>query len=175
MNTKQNTRKNQKARRKTAKKPTAKPAQRAVHKSAARKSNVRALHPKSPQRVKLNYGRILLVGLAVYFVIWAIYPITNRLEQSRELERFEKQLSSIKQENKALAKRVNYLRSDDYVEQKARSLGLAKPDEEVIVIVPPDSKPSTKGNKTETDKQSQEQVSEPSLWQRLFGAFEGNS
>jgi cell division protein FtsB len=175
VNTKQSTRKSQKARRKTAKKPATKPAHKAVHKTAARKSNVRALHPKSSQRVKLNYGRILLVGLAVYFVIWAIYPITNRLEQARELERLEKQLSGIRQENKELAKRVSYLRSDDYVEQKARSLGLAKPDEEVIVVVPQDSKTPPTGNKIETDQQSMEELEQRSLWQRLVGAFAGGS
>jgi cell division protein FtsB len=111
----------------------------------------------------------VVLGILVYFVIWTIYPIGNRIEQNKELNRVQKQLGSIQKENKRLADQIKYLRSDEYVEQKARTLGLSKPDEEVVVVIPQDAKAAQSG-KAQANKKDAKSA-QPSLWQRVTGLF----
>ncbi|MCL6473137.1 MAG: septum formation initiator family protein [Firmicutes bacterium] len=133
-------------------------------------SNVRVLRPAPKTRTRINYRRVVLVGFAIYFVVWAIYPVTYRIQQKKELDKLNKQLSMIKKQNEKLQKEVDYLNSDEYVEQKARSLGLSRADEEVIVVIPQEAdnpkeslkKPSAKAETKKEDKTS------PSLWQRIM-------
>jgi len=133
-------------------------------------SNVRVLHPK--KRTRLNYGRIIMLGIILYFIIWAIYPITYRAQQGRELESLKKQLVQTNKQNNQLSKEVQYLQSDTYVEQEARSLGLSKPDEEVIVVIPQDSKKPLKGKENGVEK-NRDTGQPASLWQRIVGVFSG--
>jgi len=143
--------------------------QRTKQKSTSRKnSNVRVLYPQRKTKTKVNYGRVILLGLIVYFIVWSIYPITNRAEQSKELKYLKEQLESIKISNAELRKEVNYLSSDEYVEQQARSLGLSKPDEEVVVVIPQGN--HLKAEDIEAEKKEQE-IPQASLWERIKGIF----
>jgi cell division protein FtsB len=132
-------------------------------------SNVRELRPKAKKKIRFNYGRIAMLAVFVYFVIWTIYPLSHRIEQGRELQKLQKQLNTIQSENTQLSQQVKYLRSDEFVEQKARDLGLSKPDEEVVVVVPEDLKATQKGNNQSSQKSGA--IAQPSLWQRLTGFF----
>lgn len=143
-------------------------------------NNIRVLRPQSKQRdrersrkqarTKVNYGRIILIMAIVLFTFWAIKPLLPRIEQKQEQVKFEKQLSEIRQENKQLREEVNYLQSNDYVEQKARSLGLSKPDEEVIVVVPQSNKETLKGKQNKAEKNDEKKVSD-SLWSQVVDAI----
>lgn len=110
--------------------------------SQGKTASVSVLRPKPKKRTKVKFSRVLMLGLVVYLIVWAVYPVTFRVKQGRELNKLKNQLGNINKQNVELQKEVDYLNSDEYVEQKARSLGLSKADEEVIVVIPPDSKDS---------------------------------
>ena len=133
-----------------------------------RKNNVRILRPR--RKTGLNVGRIVLLGISIAFIAWAIYPITYRIEQGRELGRLKKQLCEIQKENGKLRKNVKRLSSDEYVEQRARSLGLSMADEEIVVVVPEKSRKSLKETGSKTEKEVNE-IPPASLWQRVTGVF----
>lgn len=156
-----------------------KKGQRTSQKKAA---SVSVLRPKPKKRTKVKYGRVLMLGLVIYFIIWAVYPATFRVKQGRELDKLKKQLGYIDKQNTDIQKEVDYLNSDEYVEQRARSLGLSKADEEVIVVIPPDSKDSRdtkspknpdKPLKKEENKAEKKDENKPSasLWDRITGFF----
>lgn len=163
----------------TGKIKSRKMSQRTSHKKVA---SVSILRPKSKTRTKVKYSRVLILGLAIYLVVWAVYPVTFRVKQGRELDKLKKQLGYINKQNSDIQKRMNYLNSDEYVEQKARSLGLSKAGEEVVVVVPPNSKdskgakdtkdlnkPLKKGeNRAETKSENKPPIS---LWERVKNFF----
>ncbi len=113
-----------------------------------------------------------MLGILLYFIVWTIYPITFRAQQGREINSLKKQLHEVNKQNNQLSKDVQYLQSDAYVEQEARSLGLSKPDEEVLVVIPQDSKKLLKG-KQNGDEKNRDAGRPASLWQRIVGAFTG--
>ena len=139
-------------------------------------NNVQVLRPQVKQktrersrtqaRTKVNYGRIILFISIIMFIFWAVKPLLPRIEQKQEQVKFEKQLSNIKQENKQLYEELTYLKSNDYVEQKARSLGLSKPDEEVIVVVPQSKKETLKGKQNKAEIIDEKKVPD-SLWSQV--------
>lgn len=91
------------------------------------------------------------------------------MQQNHELSNLKKQLAGIERENDNLREKVKRLGSDDYVEQRARSLGLSKPDEELIVVMP--ENPSEQ-SKAKASKAKEEPENRPvSLWQRIANTF----
>jgi len=145
----------------------AKDNRRKSQKRSSRKTNnIRVLRPK--RRTRLNIGRVFLLGISLAFIIWAIYPITYRLEQSHELDKLKKQLYEIERQNDDLKKDVKRLGSDEYVEQRARTLGLSKADEEIVVVVPESSREHLKGK---ADGDEKEKNGPTSLWQKITGIF----
>lgn len=138
---------------------------KATQTKAQRKpGKVTAIRPK--RRTRPNVGRIILLGISIAFIAWAIYPITYRVEHGRELERLDTQLAQIKTENTRLKEELKELGSDDYVEQQARTLGLSRADEEIIVVVPEKAQQSLKANPEGASKNGQNKGSS-SLWKRL--------
>ncbi|MDI6816502.1 MAG: septum formation initiator family protein, partial [Actinomycetota bacterium] len=127
-------------------------------------SSVRVIRPK--RRTRPNVGRIILLGISIAFIVWAVYPITYRMEHGRELERLEAQLAQIKTENNRLKEELKELDSDDYVEQRARRLGLSRADEEIIVVVPEKAEQSLKANPDDATKNG-ENKGFSSIWKRL--------
>jgi cell division protein FtsB len=121
----------------------------------------------SKARVKVKYGRIAVICFVLLFAFWSIKPLFNRVEQKQEQVKFEKQLAQIKKENQKLREEVNYANSNDYVEQEARSLGLSKPNEEVVVVVPQGSKEKLKAKENKVEKNDEKQTSN-SMWDRLI-------
>lgn len=165
MNAKQASSKSRRTSQKTNLKATPQKIQRTGQR---RTNNVRVLRPK--KRTRLNYSRIAMFAVILYFIIWTIYPITFRAQQSRELESLRAQLAEINKQNSRLSKDVKYLQTDAYVEQEARSLGLSKPDEEVVVVIPQDSKKQLKGKVTGVEK-NRDKEQPTSLWQKIVGVF----
>lgn len=131
-------------------------------------SNVSVLRPK--RKTRLNVGRIILFGISLAFIAWAIYPITYRLEQSRELAGLNKQLLEIERQNDELRADIKRLSSDEYIEQRARRLGLSKPDEEIVVVVPETSHKSLKETGDKAEKKEKKGILD-SLWHRITSIF----
>jgi cell division protein FtsB len=121
----------------------------------------------SKARVKVKYGRIAVICFVLLFAFWSIKPLFNRVEQKQEQAKLEKQLAQIKKENRKLREEVNYANSNDYVEQEARSLGLSKPNEEVVVVVPQGNKEKLKAKENKVEKNDEKKASN-SMWDRLI-------
>jgi|GEM_PF-2941101 len=133
-------------------------------KARRKPGKVTAIRPK--RRARPNVGRIILLGISIALIAWAVYPVTYRMEHSRELARLDTQLARIKAENIRLKGELKELDSDDYVEQQARSLGLSRADEEIIIVVPEKPKESLKPNPDDAAKNGQNEGFS-SLWKRL--------
>lgn len=171
MNTKQNQKKKHSPNRDSSSTPG-----RIAAADKRKADNIRVLKPSNKPRIKtktkINYGRIVLIGFVVVFVFWSIKPLFFRIEQKQEQLNLEKQLTQIKNENSQLQEQINYLKSNDYVEQKARSLGLSKPDEEVIVVVPQNNKEKLKVEEDKVEKNDEKKVPD-SLWERIVDTITG--
>lgn len=133
-------------------------------KSRRKPGKVTSMRPKRYMRP--NIGRIILLGISLALILWAIYPITYRMDHGRELERLDAQLAQIKSENTELKEELKELGSDDYVEQRARTLGLSRADEEIIVVVPEKAKALLEANPNASSKKGQDKGS-ASVWQRF--------
>lgn len=80
---------------------------------------------------------ISLIGLSV--VVSVSFPLYRNMKQryglEKEMNDLQKEIDSYNKKNDSLKKAINYLKSDQFVEEQARiSLGLKKPGEEVVVI-----------------------------------------
>jgi cell division protein FtsB len=121
----------------------------------------------SQTRVKVKYGRIAAICFVLLFAFWSIKPLFSRIEQKQEQVKLEKQLAQIKKDNQKLREEVNYANSNDYVEQEARSLGLSKPNEEVVVVVPQGNKEKLKAKENKVEKNDEKKASN-SMWDRII-------
>jgi cell division protein FtsB len=136
---------------------------------SAKNSSKQGKNRKKTQ-VRFRYGRIALIVGILLFAFWSIKPIFERIEQNQEQVRLEKKLAEIKKENNQLREEVDYVKSNDYVAQQARSLGLAKPNEEVIVVVPQNDKEKSKGSggKVKKNDDNKESVT---IWKQITDAL----
>ena len=166
-----NTEQRRKNKQQTAAKPrrpaqlkTATGGKTAPTKARSKPGKVTSLRPK--RHTRPNIGRIILLGISLALILWAIYPITYRMDHGRELERLDAQLAQIKSENTELREELKELGTDDYVEQRARTLGLSRADEEIIVVVPEKTKQSPGANLDSSSKNGQAKGS-TSLWKRF--------
>ncbi|MBD3248157.1 hypothetical protein GF382_02605 [Candidatus Falkowbacteria bacterium] len=111
------------------------------------------------------------LGLLAVFIAISI-PISKNISKKytidQEILDLESEISKLESSNKNLKKIINYLESDQFVEEQARlSLGLKKPGEEVVVV---DTKGYVAGVSSQV-KDRQEEVgdlSNPQLWWRFF-------
>jgi cell division protein FtsB len=125
------------------------------------------LRKSSKARVKVKYGRIAVVCFVLLFAFWSIKPLFSRVEQKQEQVKLEKQLAQIKKDNQKLREEVDYANSNDYVEQEARSLGLSKPNEEVVVVVPQANKEKLKTKENKVEKNDEKKTSN-SMWDKVI-------
>ncbi len=77
------------------------------------------------------------LGLLIVFLIGL--PLINKIKQRNEIKKeiidLQKEIRDLEEKNSKLEKVVNYLESDQFIEEQARlKLGLKKPGEEVVVI-----------------------------------------
>lgn len=89
-----------------------------------------------PQIVAL----LLVLGL---LGAMAIEPTRQLIEQRARIEGMSQELHAIESSNERLEARIGRLQDPDYLEQRARGVGLVRPGETAIVVMPP-SKARTK-------------------------------
>lgn len=98
-------------------------------------------------------------------------------EMRQEARAIQQRIEQLKQENRRLSRELDYLKSDEYIEKVAREeLGLVRPGDVPVVIVPPDGQrvQSTLPIPTPTPSPtpSPERRSIPN-WQRWLALFMG--
>jgi len=92
---------------------------------------------KLPKKRQITVRNMLLVGLLVALFLWSIYPLKQRAEQQRANRLLRAEIDESKGKNEELGEEVKRLKSDEYVEQLARrDLGLVKPGETSVWVVP---------------------------------------
>src|SRR3989344_1825550 len=91
----------------------------------------------APIKRGLKSKSLLLVGLVILLFLLLNFSQTwfKNKEVNREMADLQKQASDLKQKNLELAQLINYLNSNAYIEEKARTdLGLKKEGEKTIII-----------------------------------------
>lgn len=128
-------------------------------KSTKSKQSAKVLKLKLPKKRQITVRNMLLVGLLVALFLWSIYPLKQRAEQQRANRLLVAEIAESKGKNEELGEEVKRLRSDEYVEQLARrDLGLVKPGETSVWVIPAeendskDSKLQTEDKKEQKDK-----------------------
>jgi len=100
---------------------------------------------------------ILFVGIISFLLIsdWRVNK--KRAQMQAQIQNLQAQLKTLEEKKKQLELNVQYGQSTTSLEEQARDkLGLKKPGEEVVSVLPPTGNQSTS---TETDK---------SLWQKIL-------
>jgi len=94
------------------------------------------------KNIFLNQKVLALLGLVIIVLI--SFPLAKSISQrykiDREIKDLEAEIAELENRNINLKEFIDYLESDQFVEEQARlKLGLKKPDEEVVVIKTEDS------------------------------------
>lgn len=77
---------------------------------------------------------VLIVGL---FGALAIEPTRQLLQQRDRLTGMTQDLRSVERSNKRLEARIERLKNPDFLEQRARTLGLVRSGETTYIVMPP--------------------------------------
>lgn len=102
---------------------------------------------------------IIFFALAAFFIStnWKIYQ--RRAELNNKITELEKELEDLEIKNKDFKENINYIQSQDYLEQAAREeLDMKKPGEEVVVI-------------QREEKEKEEEPESKNWWEKLKGIF----
>ncbi|HJR44435.1 MAG TPA: septum formation initiator family protein [Actinomycetota bacterium] len=83
-----------------------------------------------PQIVAL----LLVLGL---LGAMAIEPTRQLIEQRERIEGMSSELRGIQKSNRRLENRIGRLKDPDFLEQRARNIGLVRPGETAYVVMPP--------------------------------------
>lgn len=83
-----------------------------------------------PQIVAL----LLILGL---LGAMAIEPTRQLIEQRERIDGMSEDLSQIQRSNRRLDARIGRLKDPDFLEQRARDIGLVRPGETAYVVMPP--------------------------------------
>jgi len=75
-------------------------------------------------------GALVLVGVALSYV----QPIRSYEDARRDVERKEAQIDALTQKRSNLQRRVSLASSDKFIEQEARTHGLARPGETLFLV-----------------------------------------
>jgi cell division protein FtsB len=131
-------------------------------------------------RILFNQKTLALVGLAVIILI--SFPlaknISQRYEISQEIKELEVEINNLENQNTNLKEFMDYLESDQFVEERARlNLGLKKEGEEVAVISGEAATIQNNGNKEEgaatgifgiEKEEPAKPIGNPRKWWRYF-------
>ncbi|MBW3595137.1 MAG: septum formation initiator family protein [Actinobacteria bacterium] len=88
---------------------------------------------------RLGIGsRIVIVVLVVgLFAALAIEPTRQLLEQRERLAAMSNDLHQVERSNERLEARIDRLKDPDFLEQRARALGLVRSGETTYIVMPP--------------------------------------
>ncbi len=96
---------------------------------------------------RLGVGPQIVVVLLVLALLgaMAIEPTRQLLEQRERISGIAADLAEIEQTNSHLARKIQRLQDPDFLEQRAREqIGLVRPGEVAIVVMPPSKKAQDK-------------------------------
>lgn len=106
---------------------------------------------------------VLVVGL---FGALAVEPTRQLLEQRERLAGISDDLSQVERSNERLETRIDRLKNPDFLEQRARALGLVRAGETTYIVMPP-SHDRSKGNRRRS-AESGSPPPEPALIERFL-------
>lgn len=87
----------------------------------------------------INWNRLPGSWLLLIIVVMAalyVPPLHGYYTQRKETTAAKAQLQHLGKQNRALKKRAKALRRDSTIELEARKLGMVKPDERPVVVMP---------------------------------------
>lgn len=97
-----------------------------------------------PQIVAL----LLVLGL---LGAMAIEPTRQLIEQRERIQTMSQELEEVETSNEHLERRIGRLQDPDFLEQRARDIGLVRPGETAFVVMPPSK---SKARKKEAAKRT---------------------
>ncbi len=105
---------------------------------------------------RLGIGPQVVVALLVIGLLsaMAIEPTRQLLEQRARISGMAGDLDELERSNSRLGARIDRLQDPDFLEQRAREIGLVRPDETAIVVMPPSDRMAKKEPKRRPDKSS---------------------
>lgn len=132
------------------------------------------------KRILFNQKTLALLGLSIIVLI--SFPLAKNISQryriSQEIKELEAEINNLENQNTSLKEFIDYLESDQFVEERARlNLGLKKEGEEVAVINGEYSEIKNNGNKEEgaatgifgmEKEEPAKPVGNPRKWWRYF-------
>jgi cell division protein FtsB len=95
--------------------------------------------PKKIRLPSLGMGPQIVALLLVLGLLgaMAIEPTRQLIEQRERIDGMSSELSQIQRSNRRLDARIGRLQDPDFLEQRARDIGLVRPGETAYVVMPP--------------------------------------
>ncbi len=118
----------------------------------------------------------LVVAAGVLFVLVVVGgKAVQGYEMRQEARAVERRIEELKRENRRMAQELEYYLSDEYIEKLAREeLGLVRPGDVAVVIVPSDSRTSPPSMQIPTPVPTATPATrEIPTWQRWMSLFVG--
>jgi cell division protein FtsB len=110
-------------------------------------------------------GVLLIVGLAGAM---AIEPTRQLIEQRDRISGMAQDLHSLERSNRRLDDRIHRLQDPDFVEQQAREVGMVRPGETSMVVMPPSTKAVEERERRRALRQPPPAAPEPSWTESLL-------
>lgn len=106
---------------------------------------------------------VLIVGL---FGALAIEPTRQLLQQRERLAGMSNDLQKVERSNERLEARIDRLKDPDFLEQRARGLGLVREGETTYIVMPPSD--SRRDARRKAARRAPEPPPPPGLVERFF-------
>ena len=110
----------------------------------------------------------LILGVGLLVIWWLGKDLVKLIDQNQRLEDLEKRYGEAKKENEYLLAELNWVGSDEFIEEEARNkLGLGKEGEVFLVL------PESRIKNQESRIKNQEKEENWRAWLKLFVAGPG--
>lgn len=139
----------------------------------------RKVHAHEPKRTRRFAAILSLLSLAVRLLVAAgalfvLVTIGGKAEEGYQLRQqaraLQQHIDQLQTDNRQLSQKLDYYRSDQYIEKIAREqLGLVRPGDVPVIVVPPDGTPEPD---IVTPTVTPTSTAPPSpIWQRWLSIF----